>query len=297
MTAGQLTRGGVARPRVRMPLRGNAVLIVSAAMIVVAALVAVFAPLLAPHDPNAINAADRLQSPSWSHPFGTDPLGRDQLSRVIVGTRSSVGVAVTVTSLAMAIGFPLGLVAGYRRGWFDSVVGRLLDIVLSFPGLLLALAVTTVMRAGVKTVVIALTIIYIPIVTRFVRSAVLAEREREYVVSARVAGASTRRILLEHIVPNIVSPLLVLGTSIMAFTVLAEAALSYLGFGIQPPTPSWGKMLSENAGYLSTATYLVVFPGLAISYLVLAFNLLGDALRDRLDPRQAGLVEEAGVTT
>jgi ABC-type dipeptide/oligopeptide/nickel transport system permease subunit len=249
-------------------------------------IVALFAPLIEPHDPAQLGVGAPLQAPSLEFPMGTDAFGRDQLSRVIAGARISVAVALVVAGAAVAIGFPLGLLVGYAGGRLDFVVGRTLDILFAFPSLLLALVLSTILRPGLRTVIIALIIVYVPIVARFVRGAVAAERRRDYVLGAHIAGASPFRIVVRHIVPNTISPLIVLTTAIMAFTVLAEAALSYLGFGTQPPTSSWGKMLTENQTYASTEAYLVVFPGLAITVLVLALNLLGDSLRDHLDPRQ-----------
>jgi ABC-type dipeptide/oligopeptide/nickel transport system permease subunit len=259
---------------------------VAAPVLLVIVIVAAFAPILSPYDPAQLNAGPALQGPSLDYPMGTDAFGRDQLSRVIAGARISVGVALIVAGIAIAIGFPLGLIIGYVGGRLDFAVGRVLDVLFAFPSLLLALVLSTILRPGLRTVIIALSIVYVPIVARFVRGAVAAERRRDYVTAARIAGASPLRIVLRHIVPNTISPLLVLTTAIMAFTVLAEAALSYLGFGAQPPTSSWGKMLTENQSYASTDTYLVIFPGLAITVLVLALNVLGDSLRDHLDPRQ-----------
>jgi ABC-type dipeptide/oligopeptide/nickel transport system permease subunit len=250
------------------------------------AVVALFAPLIEPHDPTQLNVGAPLELPSLEFPMGTDGFGRDQLSRVIAGARISVGVALVVAGAAVAIGFPLGLIVGYAGGRLDFAVGRVLDVMFAFPSLLLALVLSAILGPGLRTVIIALIIVYVPIVARFVRGAVAAERQREYVFAARIAGASPARIVMRHIVPNTISPLLVLTTAIMAFTVLAEAALSYLGFGTQPPTSSWGKMLTENQTYVATEPYLVIFPGVAITLLVLALNLLGDSLRDHLDPRQ-----------
>jgi peptide/nickel transport system permease protein len=249
-------------------------------------IVAAFGPLLEPHDPAQLNVGSPLQAPSLEHPMGTDGFGRDQLSRVIAGARISVTVALIVAGGAVAIGFPLGVMVGYASGRLDFAVGRVLDVMFAFPGMLLALVLSVIVGAGLRTVIIALVIVYAPVVTRFVRGAVAAERQREYVAAARIAGASPWRIMARHIAPNTISPLLVLTTAIMAFAVLYEAALSYIGFGTQPPTSSWGKMLTENQTYASTEPYLVVFPGLAITVLVLALNVLGDSLRDHLDPRQ-----------
>jgi ABC-type dipeptide/oligopeptide/nickel transport system permease subunit len=277
--------GGRGLGSLRVLLRDKRALI-ALPVLALMALVALFAPLLEPHDPAQLNVGAALQLPSVEFPMGTDGFGRDQLSRVIAGARISVGVALVVTGAAVAIGFPLGLIVGYAGGRLDFAVGRVLDVMFAFPSLLLALVLSAILGPGLRTVIIALIIVYVPIVARFVRSAVTAERQREYVFAARIAGASPARIVMRHIVPNTISPLLVLTTAIMAFTVLAEAALSYLGFGTQPPTSSWGKMLTENQTYVATEPYLVIFPGVAITLLVLALNLLGDSLRDHLDPRQ-----------
>lgn len=255
-------------------------------MLTIALIVAVFAPLLAPHDPAAMSVGPPLQEPSFAYPLGTDAYGRDQLSRILFGARISVSIAVTVAAASVLIGIPAGMIVGYAGGTMDYIASRVLDIFFAFPSLLLALVLSTLMGPGLRTVTIALVIVYAPIAARFVRGAVVAERSREYVVAARVSGATSARILLSHILPNIMSPILVLVSSIMAFTILAEAGLSYLGFGAQPPTSSWGKMLTESTSYLNVATHLAIFPGLAITYLVLALNLAGDGLRDVFDPRQ-----------
>jgi len=248
-------------------------------------LIALVGPLLMSHAPSKVGVGPPLQKPGGEFLLGTDSFGRDELSRVVAGARISVVIAVVVTAASMAIALPLGLIIGYRGGVLDFIAGRGLDVLFAFPGLLLALLLSTVLGPGLTTVAIALVIIYVPVITRFVRGAVASERSLDYVSSARVAGATTPRILVHHIAPNIMSPVVVLATSIMSFTVLAEAALSYLGLGAQPPTASWGKMLTENSDYLSTAPYLVIIPGAAIAVLVLALNLLGDGLRDHLDPR------------
>ena len=259
-------------------------------MLLVAVFVAIFASVIAPYDPARLGAGPPKTPPTLAYPLGTDQFGRDQLSRIIFGTRISVGVALIVVAGSFLAGFPLGLATGYKGGRFDYITGRALDVVFAFPTILLALVLATLLSPSLQTAVIALIIVYIPIVSRFVRGAVKSERVRDYVVAARVAGASPLWIVVRHIVPNIASPLLVLASSIMAFTVLAEAGLSYLGFGAQPPTSSWGKMLTENSAYFATDPYLALFPGIAIMLLVLALNLLGDGLRDHLDPRYRGAV-------
>jgi peptide/nickel transport system permease protein len=264
-------------------------------MLSFAAVFALFAPLIAPFDPNRLAVGARLTGPSMSHLLGTDQFGRDEFSRIVYGARISVGVAMTVGAVALAIGLPLGMIIAYRGGWLDAIASRVLDALFSFPAILLALALTTILGPGLNTVVVALIVIYTPIVARFVRGAMLVEKGNDYITAAKIAGAPSLRIMRREILPNIVSPVVVLATSIMAFTILAEAALSYLGFGSQPPSSSWGRMLTESTPYFTTAPYLALFPGFAITFLVLALNLLGDGLRDQLDPI-AQRVAGKGVT-
>lgn len=289
---------GVRSRRLRRSRAGrlNGRIAVASAMLVVVAILAVFAPIIAPFAPDATGVGTRLSGPTGGHLLGTDQFGRDELSRMVFGARISLGVALGVTAFALVVGGPIGMLIGYRGGWFDSVVSRVIEVAFAFPSILLALVLTTILGPGLDTVFVALVIIYIPIVVRFVRGAVIAEKASDYIVAARVAGASPMRVMARHLLPNIASPVLVLGSSIMAFTVLAEAALSYLGFGTQPPTSSWGKMLTENTSYFQAAPHLALVPGLAITYLVLAFTLLGDGLRDRLDPMSQKLAKEAAST-
>lgn len=249
-------------------------------------IVALVAPLISPQDPHAIGVVTPLIDSNLAHPMGADAFGRDYFSRVIFGTRISVIVALLVAASSMAVGLPLGLVLGYFGGRLDLAVSRILDLMFAFPGLLLALVLVTILGPGTKTVIIALAVIYIPIVARFIRGATAAERNLPYVMAIRISGASHMRIMARHILPNIASQLLVIASLIMAFAVLAEAGLSFIGLGVQPPDASWGRLLTENRGYLSTAPHLVFYPGVAITTLVLALSLLGDGLRDRLDPRQ-----------
>jgi peptide/nickel transport system permease protein len=247
-------------------------------------LLAVFADVIAPYDPLALGMGPPLSPPSLAYPAGTDDLGRDQLSRLIYGTRISVVVALTVAAGAFAVGLPLGLFVGYRGGLLDGVVGRVQDVGFAFPVVLLALLLSVILGPSLQTAIVALIIVYIPIVTRFVRGVVLTVREREFVAAARISSAGTAWILGRHILPNIASPLVVLAAGVMAVAILAEAGLSYLGFGAQPPTPSLGRMLTESSLNFSRAPYLALFPGLAIGVLVLGLNLVADGLRDHLDP-------------
>jgi peptide/nickel transport system permease protein len=254
-------------------------------ILAVVGLCAILAPVIAPYDPEKLGVGIPLQGPSAQHPMGTDNYGRDQLSRVIYGARISLLVAVTVVIGSLVLGMPLGMLAGYIGGTLDNLLMRLVDIVLAFPWILVAMAIATIVGPGLNTVLIVLAIVYSPMVARLARGVVLAEREREYVAAARVVGASTTWILLRHVLPNASSPLMVQAISIMSFSILAEASLSYLGLGTQPPTPSWGLMLADSGFYMGAAPHMAIFPGTAIVLLVLALNLHGDALRDELDPR------------
>lgn len=255
------------------------------AIIAIVALVAIFAPLVAPYDPYEINRLDRLQGPSWAHLMGTDEFGRDVFSRIVYGARISMGVGIASVAIATLLGAPAGIIAGYFGGWIDSVIMRIADIVYSFPAILLALAITAFLGPNLRNVILALGIVYAPGMARIVRGPVLAAKEQEYVEASRVIGASNARIVTWHILPNVLSPLIVTATITFSFALLSEAALSFLGLGAQPPSASWGVMLSDGRRFMETVPSLAIFPGLAIMVTVLGSNLLGDALRDVLDPR------------
>ena len=255
-------------------------------LLVIFVLMALLAPWLAPSDPAAIHLASRLQPPSPAHWFGTDELGRDILSRVIYGARISMIVATSVVGLALLLGLILGGVAGYYGGWIDTVLNVLLmNTFLALPGLLLAIAFVAFLGPGLWNLVFALSITGWVGYARLARAQVLAAREREYVEASRALGAGDVRIFLRHILPNIMQPILVQAAIGMAGTILAEATLSFLGLGVPPPTSSWGAMLNDARFHLFDAPHMVVFPGLAIMLCVLAFNFLGDGMRDQLDPR------------
>lgn len=271
-------------------LRSDRRLTVAAVMLAGLVVVAIFGPALVPYGYEEIFVADPLSGPSWQHPLGADSFGRDELTRIVYGARISLGAAIAVASGAILVGFPLGLTIGFTRGKFDQFVSRILDTMFAFPSILLALVVATVLGPGLSTVIYALILVYIPIVTRVIRSATIAESQRDYVLAARVVGVKAWRIVVFHVVPNVTSPLLVMASLLMSITVLAEAALSYLGLGAQPPAPSWGNMLTQDSPYVFVAPHLSLFPGFAIAYFVLALNLLGDGLRDQLDPRLRELV-------
>lgn len=255
---------------------------------------ALFAPILAPHDPLDQDLGKRLLPPSWmeggepGYWLGGDPLGRDILSRIIYGARISLMVGVLAVLIRGTGGVILGLLSGYRGGWFDSVVMRLGDIQMALPFLVLALAIMAVLGPGLRNVIIVLGITGWVFYARVVRSEVLSLREREFVDAARVVGARTGRILRKHILPNAAASVIVVATLDIALMIILEASLSYLGMGVQPPTPSWGSMVSDGRDYLSTQWWVSTFPGLAIFITVMAINLVGDWLRDVLDPTTRG---------
>jgi peptide/nickel transport system permease protein len=249
-------------------------------------IVALAAPWLAPYDPVAQNLPARLVAPSASHWMGTDELGRDILSRIIFGTRVSMLVSVSVVFGAGVIGLAIGALSGYFGGWFDKLVNIvLINAFLSFPGILLAIAFAAFLGPGLDKVILALVVTGWAGYARLARAQVLQAKEMEYVLAARSLGASHARILIRHLLPNILQPLLVQGTIAMAGAILAESTLSFLGVGVLAPMPSWGAMLNDARGHLFDAPHLVIFPALAVMTAVLAFNLLGDALRDWMDPR------------
>ena len=256
------------------------------AFIIGATLVAaIIGPALVPHDPNMQDLALRLDSPSLSHPLGLDELGRDILARLVMGARISLFVGLAVVAISASAGITIGALAGYLGGWFDEIVGRVMDVLLAFPGILLAIALVAVLGPSLRNVVLALVLIGWVGYARLVRGQVLRIRELDYVQAARALGAPLGRILARHVVPGTLSAVTVQATLGMAGVIIAEASLSFLGLGVQPPTPSWGTMLDAGRSHLLDAPHLTVVPGLAIALLVLGFNFAGDALRDRIDPR------------
>jgi len=246
---------------------------------------ALFAPWIAPYDPIAQDVTRRREPPSREHPFGMDEVGRDLLSRVIYGARVSLYVGVASVSLAIIAGTLIGAVSGYAGGWIDNVVMRIMDIMLAFPSLLLAIAIVAILGPGLLNMLYAIAFVSIPAYARIVRASVLAAKEMDYTLAARAIGCSSSRILFRHIMPNCLTPIIVQGTLGIATAILDAAGLSFLGLGAQPPTPEWGAMLGQGRGSVFTAPHVVIFPGLAIMLSVLGFNLLGDGLRDALDPR------------
>jgi peptide/nickel transport system permease protein len=256
-------------------------------VVVVACAAALVGPWLTPWDVAAQDLAARLEGPSWRHPLGLDELGRDILARLLAGARVSLLVGLSVVSVSAAIGVLVGGVAGYVGGWVDTLAGRVMDVLLAFPGILLAIALVAALGPSLRNVVIALTAIGWVGYARLVRGQVLKARELEYVLAAQALGASPARILWRHVLPVSYPALLVQATLGMAAVIIAEASLSFLGLGVQPPVPSWGVMLDAGRGHLLDAPHLTVVPGLAIAVVVLGFNFLGDGLRDRIDPRNS----------
>ena len=250
-------------------------------------VLAVAAPLVAPHDPLATDWRAVRKPPSASHFFGTDELGRDVLARVIWGARASLMAGLVSVSIAVAVAVPLGLVSGYLGGVVDGLVMRIIDAMLAIPFLVLAIALAAFLGPNLTNAMIAIGVVQTPIFTRLTRGQALAVKHEDYIEAARAVGNPDRRILLRHILPNILAPILVQATLAIAAAIIAEASLSFLGLGQQPPAPSWGSMLNTATRFLSQAPWMAVWPGLAIFSLVLSFNLLGDGLRDALDPRQS----------
>jgi peptide/nickel transport system permease protein len=275
--------GRWARP-LRRTLRSSVVLLGGLAGLLVVAM-AVFANVLAPYPPDEQNFDLVETAPGAQALLGTDRFGRDVLSRVIHGSRISLYVALVSITVAMLAGGVLGLVAGYAGGTWDNLISRVMDVFFSIPGLLLAVGIAAMRGPGVNSAVIAIAVLYTPLFARILRGPVLAEREKEYVEAVRALGARRWVVVGRHILPNVLSPFVVQGTVAFSQAILIEASLSYLGLSAQPPTPSWGNMLNEGRTYLETAPWISVFPGLTIMLAVLAFNLIGDGLRDVLDPR------------
>ena len=259
--------------------------ILGLAIIIGLALSAALADILAPYGPTAIFSQEVMSPPTWTHPMGTDLLGRDMLSRVIHGSRVSIYVGVFSLVLAIILGIPLGVMAGFYGGAIDNGIMRVMDIILAFPIFLLAIVIMVILEPSTMNVVIALGIVRIPIYARIVRGSVLSIKELEYVEAAKALAVRDPRLLVRHILPNCMAPIIVTSTLSVGTSIIVEASLSFLGLGTQPPTPSWGWDLKANLMLLEINPWITIFPGLAIFFTVLAFNLFGDGLRDALDPR------------
>ena len=254
-------------------------------MVSVAVLAAIFGPVFAPFDPTAISPDERLASPGTRFPLGSDELGRDIFSRALHGARISMQVGLIVVTIAGLVGVTIGVISGYFKGLLDLVLMRLMDTVFAFPTLLLVLVIVAALGTDLQDLIVALTIVYIPAFARIARGSTLALGEELYVEAARSVGVSHRRIMFRHVLPNITGPIMVQFTVSLAYAILVEASLSYLGLGVQPPAASWGSMLASGKPFMESSPWLSVVPGVAIMVTVLGFNLLGDAMRDALDPR------------
>jgi peptide/nickel transport system permease protein len=273
----------VRRSRIRAEWR-NPIGLVGAAIVLFTVLLALLAPVISPYVPSA-QGYGRLMPPDAAHWMGTDELGRDQLSRIIYGARVSLQVGAISVVLALVAGLVIGVLAGFYRGWLDDWLMRVVDIVFAFPGLVLAIVIAGLLGPSRTNAMIAIGIIYAPAFARVIRGSVLAVMAESYVEAARVVGASDPRIMIRHLLPNIMAPIIVLTTVYLSTAILSEAALSFLGLGTQPPEPSWGGMLNAARRFMELAPWLAIFPGGAIMLVVLGFNFLGDGLRDVLDPR------------
>ena len=272
-------------------LKENRLAVVGLVIVVSLVLMAILAPFIVPHDPIELHLDLRLLSPSWQYPLGTDDLGRCILSRLIYGTRVSLQVGVMVVGITAISGSLLGLTAGYLGGIIDEIIMRIVDVLLAFPGLILALVIAGLLGPGLFNVMLALSVVGWTRYARVVRGCVLSAKERGFVEAARAIGSSNFYIMFRHVLPEALSPVIVMSTLGMGWTILSAAALSFLGLGAQPPMPEWGSMLNSGRAFLRVAPHLITFPGLAIMVTVLAFNFLGDGLRDALDPRQKKRVE------
>lgn len=262
--------------------------LISAVIIIVIVLAAIFAPLITPADPIS-TSRDTFQGPSFDHPMGTDDLGRDLYTRVVYGSRISLWVGLLSVLFGTMTGSAVGIVSGFLGGWFDMVAQRVIDAILAFPGIVLAMALVSVLGTSTTNAMLAIAVVIIPFQSRVIRGAVLSIKQNVYVEAAQSLGATSTRVMARHVLPNVVAPILILISSSLGNAILIEAGLSFLGLSTQPPDPSWGLMLSGTGRrYMEQAPWLAIFPGVAISLTVLAFNLLGDVVRDVLDPRLRG---------
>jgi peptide/nickel transport system permease protein len=259
--------------------------VAGAAIVVLFGLIAIAAPIVAPHDPTAVDARSILAPASWEHPLGTDNLGRDTLSRLIYGARWSLGTALAATTGIVLIGVTVGLVAGYFGGLVDDVLMRIVDVLLAFPSLVLALAIVGMLGPSLRNVMIGMVAVWWVDYARVIRGITVSLRDREYVISAHCIGCPPRRILFRHLLPNVIPSVIVLATLELGALILAISGLSFLGLGAQPPTPEWGTMLNNGRPFFQSEPQLMMYPGIAISLAVIGFNLMGDGLRDILDPR------------
>jgi peptide/nickel transport system permease protein len=286
--ATSLLEGGARARSAWWGLLRSPVGVLGLAIVATLVICAAFAPWIAPYDPLRMAAGPRLAPPSWAHPFGTDDFGRDLFSRVVYGARLTLQIGVIAVGISLTSGLLLGLIAGYAGGWVERIVMRLVDVLFSFTEIVIALACLAIIGTGLTNAMIAIGIATIPFYARISHSVVLVEKNKPYFESALAAGAAHLRLLFVHLLPNVIPTMIVVGTLGVSTAVLAAAGLSFLGLGAQPPDPEWGFMLSASRDLISRAPWTMIFPGLAISITVLGFNLLGDGIREVLDPRQQG---------
>ncbi len=268
--------------------RRNRIALAGLIVLILLILIAIFAPLLALHDPTQQYLNHKLEPPNSFFPLGTDNLGRDAYSRMIYGSRISLPTGLIAVGIALLLGVPIGTAAGYFGKWTDTILMRGCDVILAFPSILFAIWLISIFGSSLRNVMISVGLFSVPGFARLVRSTILSAKEMDYITAERAMGAGTGRILARHLLPNVIQPVIIIASLRVASAILAAAGLSFLGLGVQPPTPEWGAMLSEGRAYLTIAWWVTVFPGLAIMITVLATNMVGDGLRDALDPRQQG---------
>lgn len=276
--------------RFRRVFLGRGVVIFGLVILIIFILLAIFAPLAAPYSPNKQDLNNTLLNPNQTHLLGTDIFGRDTLSRIIYGARTSLLIGLSVVFLSSAIGMILGLIAGYFEGWGFTIIMRMIDALMTFPMIILALVIASLLGGGIKNVIIALTVGTVPVYVRLMCAQVLSVKQNDYITACHSTGCGNFRILAIHILPNCLQPFIILITMMLGSVILAEAGLSFLGIGIEPPTAAWGNMISEARPYLFTNPTLSLIPGVAIMLVVFSFNMVGDGLRDALDPRLRGTI-------
>lgn len=270
--------------------KSNRVALAALIIIIFVILITFIGPYIAPYDPYSFDLRKARQPPSREHVLGTDELGRDILSRLLVGARYTVGISVVSIAIGASLGTLLGLISGYKGGFWDSLIQRINDVLLAFPTILLAIALVAFRGPGISSLVLAIAVSFMPVYVRLVRASVLQVVVEDYIAAAKLLGLSSWRIMLKHILPNVMSPVIVQATYHMGLAILVASALGFLGLGVPPPTPEWGSMIGTGKIYLFSAPHIVVFPGLFISITIIAFNILGDGLRDALDPRARTLL-------
>ncbi len=273
------------RLKIVQQLKKDKMAVIGVIIILILAFLAIFAPYLSLYDPMEVNMENRLLTPSEKHPLGTDQLGRDLLSRIVYGTRVSIAAATMATLMIMIFGVTIGAIAGYFGGVVDQAIMRVVDVLLAFPSLILTIAIAGILGPSLMNLIIAMTATGWVGYSRIIRGSVLSVKEKEFIEAARAMGCGNLYIIARHIIPNVISPVIVIATIDMGHTILSITGLSFLGLGAQPPTPEWGAMLNDGKSFMTTAPHLMIFPGLMIMVVVLAFNFLGDGLRDALDPR------------